>query len=154
MALVALEIPKVGLVMETVRVVRWLKNVGDTVKQGEPLVEVETEKSVVEIEATESGRLVEILVQADQEAHVGDRIAWLENDAVATAAAPPVPGVAAAPHRARAAARRRAPHHRPPRIRRAAGTHQRVLRSHGVSPRSMPSISRGSPRRVRAGACS
>ena len=44
--------------MEAVRVTRWLKNVGDTVTQGEPLVDVE--KSVVEIEATVSGRLVEI----------------------------------------------------------------------------------------------
>ena len=80
MALVALEIPKVGLVMESARLVRWLKNVGEAVKQGEPLLEVETEKSVVEIESTESGRLVELLLQVDQEARVGDRIAWLEND--------------------------------------------------------------------------
>ena len=90
MALVALEIPKVGLVMESARLVRWLKNVGEAVKQGEPLLEVETEKSVVEIESTESGRLVELLLQVDQEARVGDRIAWLENDAVGTAAVPPV----------------------------------------------------------------
>lgn len=81
MALVALEIPKIGLVMENARLVRWLKNVGDVVHQGEPLLELETEKSVVEIESTESGRLVELLLRADQEAHVGDRIAWLENDA-------------------------------------------------------------------------
>ena len=80
MSLVALEIPKVGLVMENARLVRWLKNVGDVVKQGEPLLELETEKSVVEIESTESGRLVEILLQVDQEARVGDRVAWLEND--------------------------------------------------------------------------
>ena len=93
MALVALEIPKVGLVMESARLVRWLKNVGEVVKQGEPLVELETEKSLVEIEATESGRLVEILLQVDQEARVGDRIAWLENDAVA--AAPALPGATA-----------------------------------------------------------
>jgi pyruvate/2-oxoglutarate dehydrogenase complex dihydrolipoamide acyltransferase (E2) component len=50
-ALIALEIPKVGLVMENARLVRWLKNVGDTVKVGEPLLELETEKSIVEIEA-------------------------------------------------------------------------------------------------------
>jgi pyruvate dehydrogenase E2 component (dihydrolipoamide acetyltransferase) len=87
-ALVALEIPKVGLVMENARLVRWLKGVGDMVQQGEPLLELETEKSVVEIESTESGRLVEILLQADQEAHVGDRIAWLENNAPSAAAAP------------------------------------------------------------------
>ena len=80
MSLVALEIPKVGLVMESARLVRWLKSVGDVVKQGEPLLELETEKSVVEIESTESGRLVEILLQVDQEARVGDRVAWLEND--------------------------------------------------------------------------
>ena len=49
-------------------------------RQGEPLLELETEKSVVEIEATESGRLVEILLQADQEVQVGDRVGWLEND--------------------------------------------------------------------------
>lgn len=96
MARVALEIPKIGLVMENARLVRWLKNVGDPVKQGEPLVELETEKSIVEIESTESGRLVEILLQADQEAHVGDRIAWLENDAVETAVAAPMATAAAA----------------------------------------------------------
>jgi pyruvate dehydrogenase E2 component (dihydrolipoamide acetyltransferase) len=79
---VAVEIPKVGLVMENARLIRWLKNVGDVVEQGEPLLELETEKSVVEIESTDSGRLVEILLRADQEARVGDRIAWLENDTV------------------------------------------------------------------------
>jgi pyruvate dehydrogenase E2 component (dihydrolipoamide acetyltransferase) len=94
-ALVALEIPKVGLVMENARLVRWLKNVGDVVQQGEPLLELETEKSVVEIESTETGRLVEILLQADQEARVGDRIAWLESNApgatVAATVSPSVP---------------------------------------------------------------
>ena len=74
----AVEIPKIGLVMENARLVRWLKNVGDTVTVGEPLLELETEKSVVEIEATVSGQLVEILVQPDREAKVGDRVAWVE----------------------------------------------------------------------------
>ncbi len=96
MTLVAVEIPKVGLVMENARLVRWLKNVGDLVQQGEPLLELETEKSVVEIEATQSGRLVEILLQVDQEAQVGDRIAWLDDDAVAMAAVPSGSAVTAA----------------------------------------------------------
>ncbi len=78
MPLVAQEIPKVGLVMEAVKVVRWLKQVGDSVTAGEPLLEVETEKSVVEIEAAASGRLAEILVQADSAASVGDQVAWIE----------------------------------------------------------------------------
>ena len=89
MARVAQEIPKVGLVMEAVKVVRWLKNVGDEVTQGEPLVEVETEKSVVEIEATANGRLTEILKQVDDEATVGDQIAWIETGTAAVPAAQP-----------------------------------------------------------------
>lgn len=97
MALVALEIPKVGLVMENARLVRWLKSVGDVVKEGEPLLELETEKSVVEIESTHSGRLVEILLDVDQEARVGDRIGWLESEGVETAVARSVSAPAPAP---------------------------------------------------------
>lgn len=94
MALVAVEIPKVGLVMESVRIVRWLKGVGDQVQAGEPLLEVETEKSMVEIEAAVSGRLTEILAPVDQQAQVGDRIAWLETGE-ALKASPPAPEPAA-----------------------------------------------------------
>ena len=66
--------------MENARLVRWLKQVGDVVTQGEPVLELETEKSLVEIEATESGRLVEQLLSADAEVHIGDRAAWVETD--------------------------------------------------------------------------
>jgi pyruvate dehydrogenase E2 component (dihydrolipoamide acetyltransferase) len=93
MALIAQDIPKIGLVMDAVKVVRWLKNVGDTVRLGEPLVEVETEKSIVEIEATTGGRLAQILVQVDQQAAVGDRIAWIESDQNQSAGAVAVPAV-------------------------------------------------------------
>lgn len=90
---IGLEIPKVGLVMESARLVRWLKSVGDTVKQGEPIAELETEKSLVEIESTHDGRLAEVLLKVDQQASVGDRIAWLESDSSTApgqpAAAPP-----------------------------------------------------------------
>jgi pyruvate dehydrogenase E2 component (dihydrolipoamide acetyltransferase) len=93
--LVAQEIPKVGLVMEAVKVVRWLKNVGDEVAAGEPLLEVETEKSVVEIEAVATGRLTQILVQVDSLAAVGDQVAWIESaetqGAGANTAAPSTP---------------------------------------------------------------
>ena len=87
MTQIAQEIPKVGLVMEEVKVVRWLRNVGDNVIAGEPLLEVETEKSVVEIEAAATGRLTEILVQVDSRAVVGDQVAWIESAQAQTAAA-------------------------------------------------------------------
>jgi pyruvate dehydrogenase E2 component (dihydrolipoamide acetyltransferase) len=86
--LIAQEIPKVGLVMEDVKVVRWLKNVGDHVVAGETLLEVETEKSVVEIEAAATGRLAQILVQVDSPATVGDQVAWIESAEAPGAAAP------------------------------------------------------------------
>jgi pyruvate dehydrogenase E2 component (dihydrolipoamide acetyltransferase) len=92
LAQVAQAIPKIGLVMEEVKVVRWLKNVGDSVVAGEPLLEVETEKSVVEIEAAASGQLTEILVNAESVATVGDQVAWIESAetrVAATSAAPP-----------------------------------------------------------------
>ena len=92
MTLVAQEIPKVGLVMEAVRVVRWLKSVGESVTAGEPLLEVETEKAVVEIEAAVSGRLAQILVPVDAQATVGDQIAWIESaeaQGAGTTVAPP-----------------------------------------------------------------
>jgi pyruvate dehydrogenase E2 component (dihydrolipoamide acetyltransferase) len=91
MTLVAQEIPKVGLVMEEVRVVRWLKSVGDGVVAGEPLLEVETEKAVVEIEAIATGRLSQILVQVDSRAAVGDLVAWIESAEAAPRAADPKP---------------------------------------------------------------
>jgi pyruvate dehydrogenase E2 component (dihydrolipoamide acetyltransferase) len=91
--LVAQEIPKIGLVMEEVRLVRWLKNVGDSVVAGEPLLEVETEKSVVEIEAAATGRLMQILMQVDSQAMVGDQVAWIES-ATARSAAAPAPAAA------------------------------------------------------------
>jgi pyruvate dehydrogenase E2 component (dihydrolipoamide acetyltransferase) len=95
MTLVAQKIPKVGLVMEEVRVVRWLKGVGDVVVAGEPLLEVETEKAVVEIEAAATGRLSQILVQTDSRAAVGDQVAWIESaEAPGAAAAAPAPRAA------------------------------------------------------------
>lgn len=92
MALVAQEIPKVGLVMENGRLVRWLKNVGDPVRQGEPLLELETEKTVIEIAATVTGTLVQALLEVDQEARVGDQVAWVETGEmlIPPAATPPI----------------------------------------------------------------
>ena len=93
MSRVLQEIPKVGLVMEAVKVVRWLKSPGDTVRLGDPLVEVETEKSVIEIEATIAGVLAEALLTVDQEANVGDPLAWIEVEgtSAATASVPSAP---------------------------------------------------------------
>jgi pyruvate dehydrogenase E2 component (dihydrolipoamide acetyltransferase) len=75
--------------MEEVKVLRWLKNVGDNVVAGQPLLEVETEKSVVEIEAAVTGRLTQILVPVDSQVLVGDRVAWIESAEAGAATAGP-----------------------------------------------------------------
>jgi len=51
-----------GMGMIEGTVVRWLKQVGDTVAEREPLVEIDAEKVTAEMESPLSGVLVEILV--------------------------------------------------------------------------------------------
>jgi len=56
-------------------VVAWLKKEGDEVVQGEPLMEVETDKAVVQIEAPASGHLVAVTAAEGEEVPVGRVIA-------------------------------------------------------------------------------
>ena len=48
-------LPKLGMNQEEGEVVSWLVNEGDEVTEGQPIVEVETDKTTVELEATASG---------------------------------------------------------------------------------------------------
>jgi len=57
-------VPQVGEAVSEVTLVRWRKSAGDAVRAGEPLFEVDTDKSIVEVEATEDGVLSEIRVPA------------------------------------------------------------------------------------------
>lgn len=67
--------PLLGQTMEEGTIIKWFKNEGDTVKQGEPLLEVMTDKVNMEVEAPESGVLRKIFVQADDIVPVQDPIA-------------------------------------------------------------------------------
>ena len=55
--------PKLGLTMEDGTVSTWLKKEGETVKKGDPICEITTEKLTNEIEATADGVLLKIIVQ-------------------------------------------------------------------------------------------
>ncbi|MCA1734529.1 MAG: biotin/lipoyl-binding protein, partial [Acidobacteria bacterium] len=55
--------PKMGDAMTEGKVVRWYKKQGDAVKKGEPLLEIETDKVNLDLEAEEDGHLGEILVE-------------------------------------------------------------------------------------------
>lgn len=67
--------PALGMAQEKGTLVNWLKAAGDSVKKGEPLMEVETDKAAVEIEAPASGVLANVTAQAGDEIPVGQKIA-------------------------------------------------------------------------------
>ncbi len=67
-------VPKQGQTVEVVRLVQWLAKEGDQVKKGDPLLEIETDKAVFEIEAPASGVLRLIEHQAGEEVPVVTRI--------------------------------------------------------------------------------
>lgn len=58
----------------------WLKEEGDTVEAGEPLYEIETDKVVNQIEATERGVLKRQLLEEGDEAAPGAPVAILETE--------------------------------------------------------------------------
>ena len=68
---------KIGLTMDTGRIISWLKKEGDYVKQDDPLFEVETDKVTTVVESFHTGYLKKILVEKDQEVPVNTVIAYI-----------------------------------------------------------------------------
>jgi pyruvate dehydrogenase E2 component (dihydrolipoyllysine-residue acetyltransferase) len=74
-------LPELGESITSAKVATWLKREGDRVLAGEPIAEVETDKTNVELEAPESGVLLKIHVQAGTEdVAVGTLLATIERD--------------------------------------------------------------------------
>jgi pyruvate/2-oxoglutarate dehydrogenase complex dihydrolipoamide acyltransferase (E2) component len=59
-------------------ITRWLANVGDAVKRGQALLEIETDKAVQEVECIANGTLQTIHVQSGQKVPVGTVIATIK----------------------------------------------------------------------------
>ena len=74
---IPIKMPQLGESVVRGTIIRWLKEPGDVVKEYEPLVEVETDKVVTEITATDSGTLLQILVPTGATAEVGTVLAYL-----------------------------------------------------------------------------
>ncbi len=70
--------PKLGTGLTEGRVVRWLKAVGDTVTEGEPIAEIETAKAVEDLESPASGVLLEILLAPGEDVEVRTPIAVID----------------------------------------------------------------------------
>jgi pyruvate dehydrogenase E2 component (dihydrolipoamide acetyltransferase) len=72
--------PALGMAQETGTLLRWLKNPGDSVSKGEMLMEVETDKAMVEIEAPASGILADVTAQPGDVVPVGQVIARIVSE--------------------------------------------------------------------------
>jgi pyruvate dehydrogenase E2 component (dihydrolipoamide acetyltransferase) len=102
---IEITVPKLSATMEEAKVLRWLKQPGDAVREGELLVELETDKAALEVEATASGTLSERKVNEGDTVAVGSVIAVLSasgEPAAPAAAAPAVASKNSAPEPKRA----------------------------------------------------
>ena len=72
------ELPKWGMTMQDGTISEWVKKPGDSVKEGDVIAIIETEKVDADLEAPESGVLKEILVEAGQTVDVGTVLARIE----------------------------------------------------------------------------
>jgi pyruvate/2-oxoglutarate dehydrogenase complex dihydrolipoamide acyltransferase (E2) component len=71
-------LPKAGMNMVEATVVAWHKAPGERVEAGEPLVQVETDKIDLEVEAPVSGVLSQVLVGVDEDAEVGATLGLID----------------------------------------------------------------------------
>src|ERR1035437_8611227 len=92
---ISVVMPALEMAQETGKLISWLKKEGEAVAKGEPLLEIETDKAVMEIESPGDGVLAGVKVQAGAEVPVGRTIAWI----VRAGEVPPADEVAAASRR-------------------------------------------------------
>jgi pyruvate dehydrogenase E2 component (dihydrolipoamide acetyltransferase) len=85
--------PALEMAQETGKLIAWRKKEGDRVTKGEPLLEIETDKAVVEVEAPADGILAGITASEGSDIPVGQTIAWI----VAPGEKPPVETESTAP---------------------------------------------------------
>ncbi len=72
--------PRLTDTMEVGKIIRWLKKVGDKVEKNEPIVEVESDKAVMDVPSFKEGILIKILAEEGDEVPVGEPIAILETE--------------------------------------------------------------------------
>jgi pyruvate dehydrogenase E2 component (dihydrolipoamide acetyltransferase) len=101
--------PALEMAQETGKLLAWRKKEGDRVSKGEPLLEIETDKAVVEIEAPADGILASIKASEGSDIPVGQTIAWI----VAPGETPPTITESAAPSARAASHAKTEPSHAP-----------------------------------------
>src|SRR5260221_14401636 len=90
---ISVVMPALEMAQENGKLLAWRKKEGESVAKGEPLLEIETDKAVVEIEAPGDGILAGVTAEVGAVIPVGGTIAWL----VAPGGKPPAKAVTAGP---------------------------------------------------------
>ena len=94
-----IKVPTLGESVTTATVARWLKQPGEQVAADEPLVELETDKVTVEVNAPSAGALSSIAAEQGAEVEVGGLLATFDAGASATAKPPLLLPPPSRPHR-------------------------------------------------------
>ena len=84
---VEIKVPTLGESVTEAEVAKWFKQVGDAVEADEPVVELETDKVTLEVNAPSDGVLAEILVEEGTEVEVGAVLGRIDADGKAAAPA-------------------------------------------------------------------
>ena len=93
-----IKVPTLGESVSEATIAKWFKAVGDTVIADQPLVELETDKVTIEVNAPVSGTLSEIMAAADSDVEVDALLGMIAEGDTAGASAPtPTPSAASAP---------------------------------------------------------
>jgi pyruvate dehydrogenase E2 component (dihydrolipoamide acetyltransferase) len=106
---ISVVMPALEMAQETGKLLAWRKKEGERVTKGEPLLEIETDKAVVEVEAPGEGILAGITAEVGAVIPVGQTIAWLvgpgeKPPAKSTTTAAPAARASSGPERTAAAA--------------------------------------------------
>src|SRR4029453_4993106 len=72
--------PKMGDAMEEGTLLKWLKNEGEEVSEGDPIAEIETDKVGMELEAEDEGTVAQLIADEGQDVPVGDAIAFIQGE--------------------------------------------------------------------------
>ena len=82
------KMPQLGLTMEEGTVSKWLKHEGDTVKVGDPILEITTDKLTNEVVSEAEGTLIKIVAQEGDDIPVKGILAYIGKPGEAVGAAP------------------------------------------------------------------
>src|SRR5258706_5400889 len=74
---ISVVMPALEMAQETGKLISWLKKEGESVAKGDPLLEIETDKAVMEIESPGDGVLAGVKAQPGTDVPVGQTIAWI-----------------------------------------------------------------------------